>query len=230
MSKKQLVKTLKSTTESIKSIKPIESLSISSDSPTKIINRGTGAGGANTNKTGLKFEEKTCIENYLANKKYNKICMKETNKNCYYYKYEDIEKKQQIIYFTKSGFKMYFREHFDISTYKEPDEAFLIIKDGKYHLKILEKKNQNVSGSVEEKLKTGDFIRQEYELMLNDSNKKNKFQVSFAFCVSKYLQDKLTSNTPKYINMNKIMKKQNIEIFFGDNSDYHDKLYNWIIL
>jgi len=201
----------------------------SSDSiKNKIINKGTGAEGANTNKYGLKFEEKTSIEKYLNDKNYDKICMKESNKKCYYYKYEDQENKQIIIYFTKGGFKMYFRENFNIYTYKEPDEGYLIIKNNTYHLKILEKKNQNVSGSVEEKLKTGNFVKQEYELMLNDNDKKIKFDVSFAFCVSRYLQDKLTSNIPKYININKIMKKENIELFFGDEDDYFQKLYIWI--
>ena len=198
----------------------------------KILNRGTkhrgtGAGGANTNKNGLRFEEKTSIEKYLVDKKYNKICMKGSNKKCYYYKFDD--KDKEIIYFTKGGFKMYFRENFDICTYKEPDEGYLIIKNDNYYLKILEKKNQNVSGSVEEKLKTGDFVRQEYELMINDNSKKIKFDVSFAFCVSKYLQDKLTSDIPKYININKIMKKQNIEIFYGEENYYFDKLYQWIM-
>ena len=33
----------------------------------------------------------------------------------------------------------------------------------------------------------------------------------------------------KYINMKKIMKQQDIPIFYGDSEDYFDKLYNWII-
>lgn len=195
----------------------------------KIINKGTGAGGANTNKNGLKFEEKTSAEQFLLNEKFSKICMKESNKQCYYYEFNDIDNKRKIIYFTKKGFKMYFRENFDICTYKEPDEAYLIINDNKYHLKILEKKNQNVEGSVEEKLKTGNFVKQEYELMINDNNNNIIFDVSFAFCLSKFLQDKLTSNIPKYININKIMKKENIKLFYGDDDDYFEKLYNWII-
>lgn len=194
----------------------------------KIINKGTGAGGANTNKNGLKFEEKTCIEPYLEKKDFDKICFKSKNKNSYYYQYIYDDNKK-IIYFTKAGFKMYFKEIFNISTYKEPDEGYLLINNNKYYLKILEKKNQNVNGSVEEKLKTGDFIKQEYELMINNNEKNINFNVSFAFCVSKFLQDKLSSNNEKFININKIMKKQNIEIFFGDDENYFDKLFNWII-
>ena len=40
----------------------------------------------------------------------------------------------------QKDFKMYFRENFNVITYKEPDEAFLLITDNQYHLKILEKK------------------------------------------------------------------------------------------
>ena len=29
--------------------------------------------------------------------------------------------------------------------------------------------------------------------------------------------------------MKKIMKQQDIEIFYGDNDDYFDKLYDWMI-
>jgi hypothetical protein len=122
---------------------------------------------------------------------------------------------------------MYFREKFNIFTYKEPDESYIINKNNIYKLKILEKKNQNVNGSVEEKLKTGDFIRKEYDLMINE-NLDNKFNISYAFCVNKFLQDKFESNT-QYNNMKKIMKQQDIEIFYGDNDDYFDKLYDWMI-
>jgi len=64
--------------------------------------------------------------------------------------------------------------------------------------------------------------------MINE-NLDNKFNISYAFCVNKFLQDKFESNTQKYNNMKKIMKQQDIEIFYGDNDDYFDKLYNWII-
>jgi hypothetical protein len=37
-----------------------------------------------------------------------------------------------------------------------------------------------------------------------------------------FLQDKFESNTQKYNNMKKIMKQQDIEIFYGDNDDYFD--------
>lgn len=58
-------------------------------------------------------------------------------------------------------------------------------------------------------------------MMLKDGNKlKNKVYVEYAFCVSEFLQDKLESDDKKYKNMRKIMKKDNIRIFYGDTDDY----------
>jgi len=43
----------------------------------KVINRGTGAGGANTNKNGKKFEAKTCCEKYLLDRGFTKKILAE---------------------------------------------------------------------------------------------------------------------------------------------------------
>jgi len=194
----------------------------------KVINKGTGAGGANTNYNGLSFEEKTSIEPFLNKYKYEKKEIKIKKRKSIYYEYK--ENDLNIIYFKKNGFKLYFEKEFNIITYKEPDEAYLIKNsDSDYTLKILEKKNQNVEGSVEDKLRTGRFNREDYELMLNITE-KYKFNIIYAFCVSKFLQDKLEQKVHniKYINMMKIMKKDNINVLYGDDDDYQDKLCDWI--
>ncbi len=124
------------------------------------MNKGTGAGGANTNHNGLTFENKTSIEHNLDKLKYIKKEIKINKRKGYYY--ENIRDNINIIYFTKgckNSFKLYFEKEFKIITYRQPDEAYLIKQDDKYILKILEKKNQNVEGSVEDKLKTGAFNR-----------------------------------------------------------------------
>lgn len=118
-----------------------------------IINKRIYAEGAKTNINGLNFEEKTSIESYLISKKYNKKILNKNNKYNYYYELKEID--LTIIYFKKSGFKKYFEYVLNIKNiYREPDEAFLIIKNNNYHVKIIEKKNQNREGSVIEKLKT----------------------------------------------------------------------------
>ncbi len=191
------------------------------------MNKGTGAGGANTNHNGLTFEGKTSIEPKLKDYKYVLKTIKIKKRKGIYYEYKDDD--INIIYFKKNGFKLYFEKEFNIITYRQPDEAYLIKKhdNDNYILKVLEKKNQNVEGSVEEKLKTGAFNKREYELMINN-HENYKFSVIYCFCVSKFLQDKLESDDIKYKNIRKIMKEDNIDLLFGDDLDYQDKLCEWI--
>ena len=186
-------------------------------------NKGKHAGGANTILNGLFFENKTSIEKNLIKKKFNKVII---NKNKYGYYYEYIKENNKIIYLTQSGFKLYFKKNFNIDVYKHPDEAFLIISNNEYYLKILEKKNQNVEGSIEDKLKTGFFNKREYEKML--VNITHKFNVDYAFCISKFLQAKFQSNNIKYNNIKEIMDDDNIKIFYGDDKNYFNTLFRWI--
>jgi hypothetical protein len=196
----------------------------------KIINKGTGAGGAKTNINGLTFEAKTSIEKKLEENKFIKCIINEKSKYGYYFEFNNDEKT--IIYLTQSGFKIYFKNKFNINVYKYPDEAFIIIKNEKYNIKILEKKNQNVEGSVEDKLKTGQFNKREYELILIQKIEslfcKNKVSIDYAFCISNFLQKKFESNQEKYNNIKTIMMDDNIKIFYGDDDDYFDNIYKWI--
>jgi hypothetical protein len=99
----------------------------------KIINKGTGAGGAKTTLNGRKFEDKTSIKTKLLENKFIK--------NNYYYEYNDKINNKKIIYLTQNGFKTYFKKNFNINNiYRKPDEAFIIIHNDEYHIKILEKK------------------------------------------------------------------------------------------
>lgn len=189
------------------------------------VNKGTGAGGYKTNYNGLSFEEKTSIEPKLNELKYIKKEIKIKKRKGVYYEYN--KGNINIIYFKKNSFKLYFEKEFNIITYRQPDEAYLIKNDNDYILKILEKKNQNVEGSVEDKLKTGAFNRREYELMIN-IHENIKFKVIYCFCVSKFLQDKLKSDNIKYKNIKKIMDEDKIGCLYGDDNDYQDKLCEWI--
>jgi hypothetical protein len=186
-----------------------------------IKNKGSGAGGSKTTLNGLSFEMKTSIEGTLIDNGYKKYVLCKKSKYGYYYQYN--KNDMTITYLTQSGFKLYCKKIYNIDVYKQPDEAFIISHDNKLYLKILEKKNQNVDGSVEDKLKTGLFNIKEYIKILN-----NKFITSYAFCISQFLQDKFESNNIKYNNMKDILNEDNIKIFYGCNSDYFDKILNWI--
>ena len=86
------------------------------------------------------------------------------------------------------------KNKYNIDLFRCPDEAFIIeYNSGKKVIYILEKKEQNVEGSVETKLWSGPSLKREYELVLGED-----FEVFYGFCVSKFLQNKLMSKNPKY--------------------------------
>jgi len=186
----------------------------------KIINKGTGAGGKNTNANGKKFEHITDIQNKLLEYKYEKIILE---KNKYgYYLYKNID-NNKIIYLLQNGLKLYVKKMFNIELFRCPDEAYIIEKDGKYIIKILEKKAQNVEGSVETKLWSGPSLKREYEIIMGEN-----FSIEYAFCLSNFLKENINSDTKKYKTLKQILEESNINIFFGEDDDYFDKIYAWI--
>lgn len=185
-----------------------------------IKNKGTGAGGKNTNKNGKSFENITDIETKLIENKYEKMKMDKSKYGYYLYKNIDNNK---IIYVSQNGLKLYIKQKFDIELFRNPDEAYIIEKNGKYIIKILEKKAQNVEGSIETKLWSGPALKREYEIIMG-----NNYVIEYAFCVSKFLQEKLISNDKKYEVLKQILDESNINIFYGEDSDYFDKIYEWI--
>lgn len=188
------------------------------------INKGTGAGGANTNYYGKKFEDKTNNQERLLEQGYIKNSFKKirSSKTYDYYLSKTFDDKT-VIFVLQNGLKMYMKKKYDIELFRCPDEAYIIeYNNGKKVIKILEKKEQNVEGSVETKLWSGPSLKREYELVLG-----NEFEVHYGFCVSQFLKDKLTSNQKKYLILNTIFKESNITVLFGDNIDYFETFDKW---
>jgi len=104
-----------------------------------MINRGTGAGGANTTLNGGKFEEET------------KTTQKEVN-----FKNLLIVKGRQLKEVLSKVYKKPLKELI-------PDEV--IIDPDNKRIFILEKKFQNRAGSVDEKIQSGEFKKWKYERM-----------------------------------------------------------------
>lgn len=182
-------------------------------------NKNKGAGGKNTTILGKKFENLTDNEHNLID--FQKIKINDT-KHGYYLK--KLFENTEIIYVSQGGLKTYIYEFYKIKLYRNPDEAYIIkYHDGRCLIKILEKKNQNIEGSVETKLYACDSLKRDYELMLND-----KFKIEYALCVSSFLQKKLESDIKKYTNLKKILKEKNIEVFYGEEIDYFKKINDWI--
>lgn len=174
----------------------------------ELSNKGTGAGGAKTNLHGKSFESKT--ENL------NGFIQKKIGNTCYY-------EKDNIIFLRQGELKQYFKKVFQKELIRHPDEAYLIRQGDQYTLKILEKKNQNVEGSVIEKLGLGAFYKEEYEWCLG-----TQFKVEYAYCLSNFLKQKYLSNTLKFNFLREKNKRNNIEVLFGDDDDYQEKLNDWL--
>jgi hypothetical protein len=190
-----------------------------------IVNKGTGAGGANTNYYGKKFEEKTNNQTRLLNDGYIKNSFTKKPKKAYDYYLSKTFEDKTIIFVLQNGLKMYMKNKYNIELFRCPDEAYIIeYNTGKKVIKILEKKEQNVNGSVETKLWASPSLKREYELVLG-----NGFEVHYCLCVSEFLQNLLVSNSKKYLVLNEILSETKIDILFGDVPAYFTFLDNWII-
>jgi hypothetical protein len=182
------------------------------------VNRGTGAGGAGTNASGLPFEAKTSNEQRLEAAGFLRQRIPGSNGKYAYYL-----QKGDTVFMMKGGLKLYMRKTFGANIFREPDEAYIEKRGDRFVLKILEKKNQMVSGSVDTKLLAGLGFLEEYRMSLGEN-----FDVEYAFCVSKFLKDNIVSDEPRWRLLREINKKYGIELLYGDDTDYFEKLDAWI--
>jgi len=197
-------------------------LSIDCERP--LINKGTGAGGANTNYHGKRFEETTNNEQRLLEMGYTKNSFTKKTKTKYDYYLSKTFGDRTITFVLQNGLKKYIKNKYNIDLFRCPDEAYLIEdKNGMKTIKILEKKEQHVAGSVETKLWSGPSLKRECELSFGP-----EFVVHYGFCVNDYLKKKLTSNKKKYTILNAILNESNIEVLFGDDENYFETLDAWV--
>ena len=185
------------------------------------VNKGTGAGGAKTNLNGKTFEDLTSNEMRLESQGFVKTLI---NKSKYGYYFSKKNEEREIIFAQQHGFVLFIKNKFGITLVRHPDEAYIIIpKEGKVIVKILEKKNQNVEGSVQDKLWTGPTFKDEYLDFLG-----NQFEVNYAYCLSNWFKNKFETE-PKYKNLLKnIWPRNGIVHFYGEDPDYYEKLDLWI--
>lgn len=183
------------------------------------INKGTGAGGAKTNYYGKKFEEKTNNQQRLLEMGYRKIALQKKT----YYLFDDTG-DITVAFVLQNGLKAYMKTKYNIDIFRCPDEAYIIeYKSGRKVIKVLEKKEQKVEGSVETKLWAGPSLKREYELVLGEG-----FEVYYGFCVSEFLKKKLVSNDKKYTVLNTILQESNIDVLFGDDANYFETFDKWL--
>jgi hypothetical protein len=185
-----------------------------------ILNKGIGAGGANTNKTGKKFEDLTDNEERLIKQGYEKI---KINDNIYGYYLIKKNNNKEIIFLKQNGLKLYMKKMYDIESFRCPDEAYIIKYNNEITIiKILEKKHQNSEGSCDTKLWAGPSLKREYELVLG-----NKFIIDYAFCLSSKFINEFNTKM-KFIILSEILREHNILYFFGESEIYFNELDYWI--
>jgi len=190
---------------------------------TDIINRGTGAGGANTNVNGKSFEEKTSNEQRLLSTGFIKKNIPGYKGKNAYYLVKEMSTTESITYLTQGGLKAYFEHFFKKEMCRQPDEAYLFRNGTTYTLKVLEKKNQNTAGSVDTKLLAGPGFIEEYQILLGDA-----FTVHYAFCISAFLKKDYVSDTVKYKALRTINERHGIKALYGDDANYYETLDAWI--
>jgi hypothetical protein len=187
---------------------------VQKDMPVKVVNKGTGAGGANTTKKGKEFEEKTNNTRRLLDMGYTKES---------YYLSKTFEDKK-VVFVMQGDLKKYVKTKYDIEMFRHPDEAYIMeYNSGRKVIKVLEKKEQSTQGSVDTKLWAGASLKREYELVLGPD-----FEVFYGFCVNDYLKNMVVSDKKKYIVLNKILKESDIPVLYGDDEDYFETLDAWV--
>lgn len=175
-----------------------------------IINKGTGAGGCNTNKNGLPYEKLTELkEEYKiinSEKHYKKIKFNNTNK-------EFITVKQSGLfkYMNDKINKKVFKAH----GCKNPDECF--IDETNKIIFIIEKKFQQTSGSVCEKIQTSNFKIWQYNRTFF-----HKYKIIYCYCLSDWFKENCKAEI-------EYLKFYKVPFFWGSDKDYKKDIIKFII-
>jgi hypothetical protein len=185
------------------------------------INRGTGAGGTNTNKNGLLFEDKIDLGYPIinnVNELYNIIVIDLIIKHQFIgYNLKHMKKKSYLI--------KYMEEMKQVSENtrrigraqgcKHPDDVLIYEDKNNKILFIIEKKYQKMSGSTSEKIQTGGYKRKQYEIQYPN------YKIHYIYILSDFL---IKTMKPELDTMYRI---DNITYFHED--DYKERLTKFIV-
>lgn len=180
----------------------------------KIINRGTGAGGSNTNKHGLPYEALTDLHTeYTIHTLDN---MPTPHHNIITFN----QAPTKWFWSTRQGglFKC-LKDKVDTSMTpahgcKNPDECF--INNWDKQIIIIEKKFQQTSGSVCEKIQTSDFKLWQYGRTFPD------YQIIYAYCLSDWFRENCKAEL-EYLTL------KNVPVFWGSSPTYKTDMVNFIL-
>ena len=177
------------------------------------INRGTGAGGRNTNKNGLNYEEFTDLNNKITIKKHHFNNCSEIVFNC---------NPNKIFISTKqAGFLKFMIKYKNININiesghgcKRPDECYIQLEEKTIF--IIEKKFQQKSGSVCEKIQTFPFKIWDLQRRFPD------FKIIYIYCLSDWFKENCKVEL-EYLRYKKI------PYFWGSSKTYKDEIIDYIL-
>ena len=176
-----------------------------------IVNQGTGAGGANTNANGLSYEVLTNIDdtyNVLDDSIYKKIHF---NGSPEYETYINVSKSKLHRYMNSIG-----EENQQINKLhgaRQPDDAY--INNVNNEIYIIEKKFQQNSGSVCEKLQTAPAKIWNYQQQYPN------YTIKYAYVLSDWFKDNCKAEI-------QYLEHINIPIFWGSDENYKQNIVNYI--
>jgi hypothetical protein len=176
---------------------------------TTIKNKGTGAGGANTNKNGLSYEELTDLNNCFTIIKKYKFSSKIKFNN--HEKFLTITKKTQLFKCMDKDIDKTIKKGHGC---KSPDECY--IDENTKTIFIIEKKFQQVPGSVCEKIQTPDFKIWQYNRTFP------KFNIVYIYCLSEWFKKNCESEL-EYFQFKKI------PVFWGNSDTYKNDIINFMV-
>jgi len=178
-------------------------------SSNNIKNKGTGAGGSNTNKNGLPYEELTDLDDKL-------IIL---NENQYSSKIKFNGSEKSFIKTRQSKLFKCMKDDINQNITKahgckNPDECY-IDKESR-NIFIIEKKFQQTSGSVCEKIQTSDFKKWQYERTFPE------FNIIYIYCLSEWFKKNCIAEL-------EYLKYKGVPVFWGSSIKYKDDMVNFII-
>ena len=190
----------------------IESEEVQNHQPMlNMINKGTGAGGSKTNKNGLPYEELSDLRTEY------KIISKEKHFTKIQFNLSD----KKYLSTKKSNFFKCMKGKIDTNITKahgckEPDECYIYEEDNENKIIfIIEKKFQQGSGSVCEKIQSPDFKIWQY------SRTFPEYQIVYIYCLSDWFKENCKAEL-------EYLEQKNIPVFWGNDKEYKSQITYFI--
>lgn len=175
------------------------------------INRGTGAGGSNTNKNGLSYEKLTDLStNYQVIKTSQYSNLIKFNE----FDISFIETKQSNLFKYMNNNEKIDKSINKAHGCKNPDECY--INEQSKTIFIIEKKFQQTSGSVCEKIQTSDFKVWQYNRTFPT------YSIVYIYCLSDWFKDNCKAEL-------EYLEYKNVPVFWGKNTTYKNDIINFIV-